>query len=428
VDELCSRLGAAGSHVLVYRWNGGANAGHTVVIDGRKFALHQLPSGSLHSGATAVLGKGMVIHPGDLVAEMRQIGPYLGEIRLVVDIQAVLSLDTHRAFEVILRDWESGGRGSTGRGISPAYADVLYRHPVRIRDLIAADWERRLGKHYDLYEAWINGLGGVLSTSLVPTLDSGMIAVGSKADFLSRLSAQIAEIRPHVEDSFPTVAAQWDDRNVGVVFEGAQAIGIDPRYGVYPDITASDPTYAGITASTDGCIRQEAIAVRAGTIKATYTSSVGARRLPTHMEEGLAHRIREDAHEYGATTRRPRDIAYIDLPCLRYFAYVSGMTHVVLTHLDIAYPDVSIKVCVDYQQDGRSVPYRPDQEYLNSVQPVYRELPSWDGRAIRGVDKLEKLPREAVQYIAFLSQGLGIPPLMGTTGPERDELISWIPE
>ena len=121
--------------------------------------------------------------------------------------------------------------------------------------------------------------------------------------------------------------------------EVAQAVGLDPRYGVYPDVTASDPTFYGIIASTEGLVKTGQIAVRLATIKATYTSSVGTRRLPTMMEPELAARIREDAHEYGATTQRPRDIAYLDLPCLRFFADVSGATHLVLTHLDIAYPE-----------------------------------------------------------------------------------------
>jgi adenylosuccinate synthase len=211
------------------------------------------------------------------------------------------------------------------------------------------------------------------------------------------------------------------------VFEGAQGIGLDARWGVYPDITASDPTYDGITHSTEGIIRAGEIAVRAGAIKATYTSSVGARRLPTQMPEGEAHRIREDAHEYGATTRRPRDIAYLDLPCLRFFAQVSDMNALVLTHLDIAYPDMPIRVCTHYTDaSGEVAPYRPDQRYLDSITPHYLDLPGWDGQAAQGVRSREALPSAALQYIAFLTQALGCTPLMATTGPQREALIDWM--
>ncbi|MDX2141416.1 MAG: adenylosuccinate synthetase [Chloroflexota bacterium] len=431
VDELCARFSTDQRRMIIYRWNGGANAGHTIIVGGQRVALHQLPSGALHAGATIILGKGMVVHPGDLLAEIDSLRPLLSgrpPLDLHIDAQAVLSLDTHRAFEAALWDWASGGKGSTGRGISPAYADVLLRHPVRAGDLIANNWQERLGKHYDLYEALIKGLGDSLDSLRVPTLGTGKVTVGARSAFLSRLQEQSAALRRYIRtDMHPTVRTAWAETQAAFVFEGAQAAGLDPRWGVYPDITASDPTFSGISASTEGIVLADEIAVRAAAIKATYTSSVGQRRLPTHMDEPLATRIREDAHEYGATTRRPRDIAYIDLPCLRFYADVSGANALVLTHLDIAYPDVQIRVCTHYTDArGELAPYRPDQDYLNTITPHYRELPSWDGAALQGAQRLEDLPTTAVQYVAFLTQALGCPPLMATTGPEREAVISWV--
>ena len=432
VDELCAQMTRAGaSQTLIYRWNGGANAGHTVIVDGQRIALHQPPAGSLHDGATVGLGKGMVIHPGDLIDEIESIRPLLAgraKFDLRIDAQAVLALDTHRAFEGALKAWESGGKGSTGRGISPAYADVLYRHPVRVGDLLTDEGVGRLGRHYDLYAAWLRGLGASLEAAQVPTLHGEKIAVGSRDVFFSRLAGQEAALREYIDGEVQRMITQaWADDAIPFVFEGAQGIGLDPRWGVYPDITASDPTFDGIMHSTEGIIHARQIAVRAGALKATYTSSVGARRLPTQMPEGEAHRIREDAHEYGATTRRPRDIAYIDLPCLRFFADVSDMNALILTHLDIAYLDTPIRVCTHYADaSGEVVPYRPDQAYLNSVTPHYLDLPSWDGRAVQGVRRLGDLPTSSLQYIAFLSQALGCTPLMATTGPQREALISWV--
>lgn len=430
VDEVCAMLMKGRGQGVVYRWNGGANAGHTVVVNDRRLALHQLPSGVLFSGATVVLGKGMVIHPGDVLAELKEVLGVIGAVpaELLIDEMAVLALDTHRALEGAYRQWATGGRGSTGRGISPAYADVLYRHPVRVRDLAAPGWKERLGRHYDMYAALLSGLGADLASAPVARLNHEPITVGSKFVFLDRLGAQRSVLLPYVASVYDYLREKWADPAIPFVFEGAQGVGLDPRFGIYPDVTASDPTFGGILASTEGVIGAEEIAVRMATIKATYTSSVGSRRLPTAMDEPLAQRIREDAHEYGATTRRPRDIAYIDIPCLRFFARVSGATHLVLTHLDIAYPDVPIKVCTHYVNgEGKATGYRPDQIALDRVTPQYVELPAWDGKAVESVTTIEALPLEARQYVAFISQALGVTPLFGTTGPQRDAVISWLP-
>ncbi len=434
VDELCGILAHRTGQLVVYRWNGGANAGHTVIVDDQRLALHQMPSGALHAAAVGVLGKGMVIHPEDLVEESLQVArainrPLDAETpAALVDLNAVLALDTHRAFEAALKAWERGGSGATGRGISPAYADVLLRHPMRVRDLVADDWRERLSQHYELYAALINGLGRHIAEISVPSLH-GIREVGDQSTFLERLRLAREVLHWSVVDAYPYLAERWAQPDqFGFIFEGAQAVGLDPRFGVYPDVTASDPTFGGILASTEGLIAPEQIAVRANTLKATYSSSVGTRRLPTHMPDLLAMRIREDAHEYGATTRRPRDILYFDLPCLGYFARVSGATHLVLTHLDIAYPDQPIQICTHYtDSNGNPAPYRPDQAYLNGVTAQFRDLPSWDGAALRGAKRLADLPHSALQYIAFITQALGAAPLMATTGAQRDALISWLP-
>ncbi|HCC84931.1 MAG TPA: hypothetical protein DEP87_04600, partial [Candidatus Pacebacteria bacterium] len=179
--------------VVVYRDNGGANAGHTVEFaSGKRISFHQLPSGVFVAGATIVLGKEMVIHPGDLLAELVEIQAITdttdrAEIKL--DEMAILSLDTHRAFEGVLKQWQSGGKGATGRGISPAYADVLLRHPLRVRDLINFD-KVKLTTHYKMYAALIKGLGQKLATQAVATLAGPTQAVGSLNEFLARLKTQ----------------------------------------------------------------------------------------------------------------------------------------------------------------------------------------------------------------------------------------------
>ncbi len=427
-DELTARFLETTGSVIHYRDNGGANAGHTVHVGNTKIALHQLGSGILQAGCTIILGKEMVLHPEDLVAELEMVRSAAGgtiPAEIMIDEQTYLSLDTHRAFESVLKQRESGGSGSTGRGISPAYADVLYRHPVKMRDLAAENWREIFEKHYQLYADFTRGVGGVLEQSTVPRLVGGPVVVGDLETFLQRLSATRAVLQPYIVDVHPFLSREWA-KTTPFVFEKAQALGLDTRWGVYPDVTASNCGFDGIFSSTEGIIDHEDITIRAATIKATYTSSVGSRKLPTTMDAALAHRIREDANEYGATTKRPRDIVHIDIPMLRYLARVGRVEQLVLTHLDIAYPEVPIRVCIAYKHKGKTVEYRPDQVFLNTVQPEYLELPSWDGAALAGVTTFEALPKAAKQYIAFICAALNTTPLMATTGPKRSEAIWWV--
>jgi adenylosuccinate synthase len=426
-DELTAHFLQDRGEVIHYRDNGGANAGHTIHVGETKIALHQLGSGILQKGCTIILGKEMVLHPEDLVSEINMVLDAIkGKLpaKLLIDEQAVLSLDTHRAFESILKKRESGGSGSTGRGISPAYADVLYRHPVRMRDLAAKDWKKRLEKHYQLYTDLCSGLGEKMAICEVPRLVGDKVPVGDLKSFLSQLSEARAVILPFVSDVSGYISKAWES-TVPFVFEKAQAIGLDPRWGVYPDITASNCTFDGIYSSTEGVVDPLRLAVRAATIKATYNSSVGSRTMPTIMGEALAHRIREDANEYGATTKRPRDIIHIDLPMLRFLFRVGRVEQLVMTHLDVAYKEAPIKVCIAYEQNGKEVAYRPDQEFLSTVTPVYLKLPSWDGAALAGATTLEELPLEATRYIAFISAALNVKMLMVTTGAKRSEAIRW---
>ena len=160
-------------------------------------------------------------------------------------------------------------------------------------------------------------------------------------------------------------------------------------------------------------------------IKATYMSSVGIRQLPSVMDAALANKIRQDADEYGATTKRPRDIVHFDVPASAFFARVGGLTHLVATHMDIVYPDTPIKVCVAYAQQGKTVSYRPDQAYLSTIAPVYQEFAPWDVTELQQAKTSSQLPRTAQTYLKFLEDSLGVPLLMITTGPKREEGIKF---
>lgn len=425
VDEYVTKLAKKGP-VVVYRDNGGANAGHTVSLPSGTIALHQLPSGIFCKGAMVVLGKEMVIHPGDLVTELSDVKKFSKEVELAkiyLDEMAILSLDTHRAFENVLKSWQDGGKGSTGRGIAPAYADVLLRHPLRVRDLKPFN-STKIEQHYKLYDALISGLGQKLAQVNVARLANVEgEPVGSLAVFAKRLMKQSEELASVIANMSDFIQKTWNDPKCSFVFEKAQAIGLDYRWGVYPDVTASTTTFDGIQSATEGIIDSDLIKVRAAVIKATYMSSVGTRQIPTMMSGKLANRIREDANEYGATTKRPRDIAYLDLEALRYYAKVGKVNAHVLTHMDISYADTPIKVCVGYTIRGKKVSYRPDQEFLLKVKPVYKEFKPWDQKKIQAAKSYKEIPTTAKTFLKFVEKELGTKIIMITTGPKRNQSI-----
>lgn len=427
-DELTAYFLNNHKQVVHYRDNGGANAGHTVEVGDVRLALHQLSSGVMQPGCMVVAGKEMVLHPEDLVLEIKQVLKATGKsslpATLIIDKMAFLCLDTHRAFEAVLKMHSTGSEGATGRGISPAYADIIYRHPLQMRDLMADDWQSKLEKHYRLYQGWVKGLGFDLAQIEVPRLEGGKIKLGSFEQMLKRLTKARKTLKPYVKDVYQVLNQHWHN-STPFVFEKAQALGLDRRWGVYPDVTASNCGFGGILSSTEGLVDPDQIAVKAATIKATYSSSVGARQLPTAMEEKLAHKIREDANEYGATTKRPRDIAYLDLPMMSFLFDVGQVDYLAITHLDISYPNVPIKVCVGYEVDGEPVAYRPDQKFLDQVKPIYLELPAWDGKKAEQAKEIKDLPQEALQYLAFMTQVLQSKLLLATTGPKRKQTIKW---
>ncbi len=425
-DEISDKLLKNHDQILHYRDNGGSNAGHTVKFNNTKIVLHQLGASILQNNATVVLGKDMVLHPNDLLTEIKMVKNTLDKsdlpAQLKIDEMAVLCLDTHRAFEAVLKMRSTGSQGATGRGISPAYADVIYRHPLRMRDLMSPDWQDKISQHYHLYQQLVAGCDFELAEIEVPRLNKDKITLGSLKQMLNRLKKARTILKPYVQPVHRYLRQQWQTQTP-LIIEKAQGLGLDKRWGVYPDVTASNCGFDGITASSEGIIDHTQLAIKAITIKATYTSSVGARKLPTIMADSLAQRIREHANEYGATTNRPRDIVYIDLPMLSYLSHVSKAEELILTHLDISYPEVPIKVCIGYRIDGELVDYRPDQQYLNKVEPEYIQLPAWDGAEVQNTRQVEDLPIEAQQYVAFITQALAVEPFMLTVGPSRNQTI-----
>lgn len=427
-DELTSYFLKKFKKVVVYRDNGGANAGHTISMGGKKIGLHQIGSGILHKGCTVILGKGMVIHPIDLLSEIEEVKRVfeLKSIpsKLMIDEMAVLNLDTHRAFELALKNRSSktlSSQAATGRGISPSYADVIYRFPIRMRDLLAKDWKKVLEEHYDMYSQWILGMGMICKDISIKRFNSKETLVGTKEEFINNLNECRNSIKEYVYPLSDFIKKEWNS-DTPFIFEKAQAVGLDPRWGIYPDVTASNCCLDGISYSTEGIIDANDISARFGIIKSTYTSSVGKRWLPTFMEEKYAKILRDEANEYGTTTGRPRDIAYLDLEMLSYFCRVGGIEELVFTHMDII-SKRDVKVCIKYLKNGKRVFYRPDQRHIDDIKPVYKEFKYWDKEQLKNSKRYPDVQKEARDFIKYISKETNTTPVMITFGPDRNDSI-----
>ncbi len=422
--------------VYSYRYNGTANAGHEVMVGGEKIAVHQLPVAVTQENATAIMGKGMLVHPGDLAAEIKYVAGKLGgglAGNLIIDTNAVVTTDAHRAFEWLVNRRLNVGKGATGSGVAEGYASYYSKRALFIRDLVADDWEEKFREHYRFYQELVRGFNvGDLClfdvNALTPEGGREKHIVGNENEFIDRLRTARDEIKGYVADVYDLLKSVWQDPRIPITFEGAQGGALDPYHGIYPDITASRPiARVGIPDSTEGVVMPQEIALPVSVIKVPYMSSVGERRPPYSLPSDQEELYRRENDEYGRSTGRPRGIYPIDLPLMRYVQRVAGYRYLAVTHLDSARPDIPITVVTHYidKETGREIAYRPYQWNWDKVKGVSVELPSWDGEAVAAARTPHDLPEETQQFIAFLSQVLA-PVALATNGPRYGQMISWI--
>ncbi len=437
--------------VYLVRFQGGNNAGHTVEKDGVKLALHVVPSGIFYKDVIGIMDRGMIIHPEDMQTEILYAEKHVGSLkgRLFLSNDAIMCSDLERAEEQVNKIKEGKSKGGTGRGIGPSYAHHYDKTGLRIADLLGDDWQEKLSSRYDRYLKEFSVFNVDLATSEVPdffttkkTGISTVRTVGDKKTFLKRLADTRAWIikRKLVTNTFLIHQRISDDKTAAVVFEGAQAAGLDAWIGTRPDVTASNTSAYGIREGT-GFWRIENIYYIIGVIKIPYTSSVGARRMPTHIdlpknlsdlpknrsnEQEWAAFVRETAHEYGTTTGRPRDINYIDLSLITYNARMAGVETLAITHADIARETDTIQVCTHYtDKKGNLVYYQPGLSFIADVIPHYVSLPGWDGTACQKAKTISDLPRNCLKFLAFIQKRTGFPIVVATTGPDRRNIITF---
>ena len=398
---------AAGADVVV-RANGGSNAGHTIATERGVFKLHLVPSGILNPGCTCVVGAGVVVDPGALLAEMDDLrgrGVDLSNLRLSDRAHVVMPYhpmldrleEEHRADDEI---------GTTLRGNGPAYADKVARRGIRLGDLLdPTALQRKLSREV-----------GEKNRTLTRVYDRSPLDPAEVHQTLTALGERLA---PHV---VPAEVLVQDVLAGGgrVVVECAQGAMLDVDYGTYPFVTSSSPTAAG--ACQGAGVAPTQVDRVLGVFKA-YSTRVGGGPLPTELHDATGQAIRERGHEYGTTTGRPRRTGWFDALAARYVARLNGVTEVALTLLDVLDSFDELSVCTGYRLDGALLDHPPaGSEAMARVVPVYETLPGW-GASTTDVRLPEDLPDGALAYVRFLEAILGAPVTLVGVGPDRDQLV-----
>jgi adenylosuccinate synthase len=394
---------------VVARFNGGHNAGHTILIDGAKFVLHLIPSGVLRPGILCVMGNGMVVDPWALEEEIKalQARGIAVDDNLVISDRAHVILPHHRELEAVTEEDRGSRRlGTTLRGIGPAYEDKVGRRGVRMGDLLhPATLPDRLSEGRRHYERLCRGAGRE------PTIDWDRL-LADLVGFGERLRPRIADVA--------VVLQRQLARGYSVLFEGSQSTLLDVDHGTYPYVSSSSATAGGVVSGLGvPAMRIDGVL---GIVKA-YTTRVGAGPLPSEMEAEVGGRIRERGGEFGASTGRPRRCGWFDAMVLRHSVRINGFDTLALTKLDVLDELPEIRICMGYRFEGRALDEFPAHiETLERCEPVYETLPGWRA-ATRGVREFSKLPEAAKRYVERLSEVVGVGIGIVSTGSDRNETI-----
>jgi adenylosuccinate synthase len=398
-----------GSRVeYVVKFNGGNNAGHTVVVDGEKYALHLLPSGILTPGCIPVIGNGVVVDLGVLFSELDALGERGIDVsKLVVSANAHVIADYNRTLDKVTERFLGSRRlGTTGRGIGPTYADKMNRIGIRVQDLFD---EKILAQKVENVLDLKGQILAKIYNRRAPSVDGTLDELLSYADRLA----------PLVQDT-GLLLNQALDRGEAVLLEAGQATLLDVDHGTYPFVTSSSATAGG--ACTGSGIPPTRIE-RVIAIAKAYTTRVGEGPFPTELHDDAGEHLRKVGAEYGTTTGRPRRCGWFDAVIARYAARVNGVTDFVLTKLDVLTGLEKVPVCVAYEVDGVRHDEMPvNQSDFHHAVPVYEELPGW-WEDISGARTLADLPANARGYVTAIEEMAGARISAIGVGPGRDETV-----
>lgn len=400
---------------VVVRFQGGNNAGHTLVVGGEKTVLHLIPSGILHPGKTCIIGNGVVVDPAVLVEEMDSLkkrGVLKDESQLVISESAHVIFPWHKLLDSFREKVRGGSAiGTTGRGIGPAYEDKVARHGIRVRDLLDPErLHRRVSERLPPALIELRELAHQARVP-VPQMETQQI--------VTEFTGLGQRIAPYVRDTSLFLAGEIA-KGSRILFEGAQGTLLDVDHGTYPYVTSSN-CVSGNAAVGSG-IGPTAIDKVMGITKA-YTTRVGGGPFPTELTDEIGNRLRSVGDEYGATTGRPRRCGWLDAVVLRYAARVNGLWGLALTKMDVLSGFKPLKLCVAYELRGQRIEHLPnDAEDLAAVVPIYETLPGWDEK-LAGIRTMEELPENAKRYIRRVEEASGVPVTCVSVGADRGETI-----
>ena len=392
----------------VVRYQGGNNAGHTVVIGDQKYALHLLPSGILSPNVIPVIGNGVVIDPSVLLEEIKGLNERgIDTSKLVISSNAHLITPYHRTIDKVSERFLGKAKiGTTGRGIGPAYADKISRIGIRVQDLFDES----------ILQKKVEGALKDKNQVLTKVFNRKDMQV---SEILDEYLGYAEILRPYIADTALLLNNALESGKT-VLLEGSQGTLLDVDHGTYPFVTSSNPTAGG--ACTGSGIGPTKIERVIGIVKA-YTTRVGSGPFPTELENEDGEKLRTIGHEYGTTTGRNRRCGWYDAPIARFAVRINGLTDFFLTKLDVLTGWEKIPVCVAYEIDGKRVEEVPSsQTDFHHAIPIYEYLPGWS-EDISKARALSDLPKNARDYIAFLEEISGAPMSAIGVGPGRDETI-----
>lgn len=394
---------------VIVRFQGGSNAGHTVIVGETKYVLHLIPSGILHDGKLCVIGNGVVMDPFDLLVELEKLREQgiATEGRLVMSDRTHMVMRWHRALDAAAEARRAEGKkiGTTGRGIGPAYGAKVGRSGMRAGDLLKPNF-------LDLVREQTEEANETLRTWGAPELD-----VGEMVELYRPLAATLA---PYVTD---TVALVNEAAAAGksILLEGAQGTMLDIDFGTYPFVTSSNCTAGG--ACTGSGLSPRRIDCCVGVLKC-YTTRVGEGPFPTELDDEDGETLRQRGHEFGATTGRKRRCGWFDAVIARYAAAINGFDYWAMTKLDVLDSFKTIKICVAYERDDgkRYETFPSDLDELARCKPVYEEMPGWQCET-SSISSYEDLPANARAYVERLVELTGVKIGILSIGPARESTV-----
>jgi adenylosuccinate synthase len=403
VDLLTDRCG------VVVRFQGGHNAGHTLVIDGEKTVLHLIPSGILREGVQCLIGNGVVLSPEALIKEMKGLearGVPVRE-RLRISLACPLILPYHVRLDLAREKAKGEGRiGTTGRGIGPAYEDKVARRALRVADLFFRErFAAKLGEALDYHNFVLQRYFGEAPVDFQKLLDQSM----AHAELLKPLACDVTE-----------VLMQATARDNSILFEGAQGAMLDVDHGTYPYVTSSNTTAGG--AATGTGVGPRELDYVLGIIKA-YATRVGSGPFPTELTDSIGKHLATKGNEFGSTTGRPRRCGWFDAVAARRSIFNNSLSGLCITKLDVLDGLDTLRLCVGYSAGGKTLDQPPlGAEALGECQPIYEDLPGWKESTI-GVRREADLPKNARNYLARIAEITGTPIDIISTGPDRADTI-----